>query len=94
MKVKLWQRIAAIGKIKWQKNIKLNTDKLKNVFTAWEYKKEIEEYLDDTDIEEQTIDMTWMHIKQSIYKALKNAMGFYTKRIRTEECDDQCKDAA
>lgn len=64
------------------------------MFTAWEYKKEIEEYLDDTDIEEQTIDMTWMHIKQSIYKAMKNGMGFYTKRIRTEECDDHCKDAA
>jgi hypothetical protein len=58
VKVKLQQRIAAIGKTKGQKSIKYNMDKLKNVFTAWEYKKEIEEYLGKSDIAGQTIEST------------------------------------
>jgi hypothetical protein len=48
------ERIAATEKIQGQNNINYNTDKLKNVFTAWE-NKEIEKYLDNLDIEEQML---------------------------------------
>jgi hypothetical protein len=68
-------------------------DKLKTVFTAWEYKKEIEEYLGKSDTERQTIQSTWMCIKQLICKAAENALGFYCKRIRNECFDDEFKDA-
>jgi hypothetical protein len=47
------------------------------VFTAWEYKKEIEEYLEKSDTEEQTIETTQMHIKQSVFKTAANTLGFY-----------------
>jgi hypothetical protein len=52
------------------------------VFTTWEYKKEIEEYLESLDTEEQTLETTWMDTKQMICKAVQNALRFYPKRIR------------
>jgi hypothetical protein len=54
------------------------------VFTAREYKKEIEECLGKSDIEGQTIESTWMCITQLICKAAENALGFYPQRIRNE----------
>jgi hypothetical protein len=63
------------------------------VFTAWQYKKETEDYLGKLDIEGQTVQSTWMCIKHLICKAAENALGFYSKRIRNEWSDNECKDA-
>jgi sorting nexin-29 len=63
------------------------------VFTAWECKEEIEEYLGKSDIEGQTIESTWMCIKQLICKAVENALGFYPKRVRNEWFNNEFKDA-
>jgi hypothetical protein len=59
-------------------------DKLKNVFTIWEYKKEIEEYLGKSDTEGKATESMHMCIKELICKAVENALGFYPKRIRNK----------
>jgi hypothetical protein len=36
--------------------------------------------------------MTWLHVKQSICKAAKNALGIYPKEVRKGWFDGECKD--
>jgi hypothetical protein len=43
------------------------TETLKNMFTTWEYKKEQEEYLEKSDIEEDHRDHTDIYILKSKY---------------------------
>ena len=42
-------------------NSKINK---KNSFSALEYKKEIEDYLEESGTEEHTTENTWLHFKQ------------------------------
>jgi hypothetical protein len=53
----------------------------------------MEERLGKLDIEGQTIESTWMCIKQLICKAAENALGFYIKRLKNEWFDNEYKDA-
>jgi hypothetical protein len=50
------------------------------VFTAYEYKKEIQKYLEKFDTEEQTLQTRRTHIKLSIDKAAQNTLEFYSKK--------------
>ena len=52
------------------------------MLTVFEYKKEIEKYLEKFDTEEQTIQTTRTHIKLSIYSynVTQNTLEFYPKR--------------
>jgi hypothetical protein len=50
------------------------------MFIAYEYKKEIEKYLEKFDIEEQTLQTRRTHIKLSIDKAAQNALEFCSKK--------------
>jgi hypothetical protein len=60
VKMKLRQRIAAIGKKKRQKNIKYNTDKLQMCPLHGNIKRKQKEYLGKSDIGGRTMKSTWM----------------------------------
>jgi hypothetical protein len=92
VKIKYQQRTSVTGKSRGQRNSKFDKDKLKNGLTAWEYRNEIENLLEiPSNIEDQTIETMWKHIKQSIHKASENILGYYTKKKRNEWYYKECR---
>jgi hypothetical protein len=90
VKIKYRQRISITGKSRGQRKSKFHKDKLKNGLTAREYRNEIENFLQTpSNIEDQTLEIIWKHIKQSINKASEKILGYYTKKKRNEWYDEE-----